>query len=103
MPDDAAMFLSHARQEAGHVLKGDQRDIETITEADESRCLDRGIDVQYSGPHCRLVGNDAHTVATQSCEANDHILGEMLVNLIEVPVVHDHADHIFDIVWFRSE
>jgi hypothetical protein len=47
--DDAAVLLVGAGQEAGHVLEGDQRDVEGVAEAHEARALDRGVDVEHAG------------------------------------------------------
>ena len=44
--DDPVPLLVGAGQEAGHVLEGDERDVEAVAEADEARALDRGVDVE---------------------------------------------------------
>src|SRR6185312_6128655 len=58
--DDAAIFLRRARQETGNIDEGDDGDIEAVAEAHEARALDRGVDVEASRQHHRLVGDDAH-------------------------------------------
>ena len=40
VPDDAAVLLRDAGQEAGHVLERDDRNVERVAEADEPRRLD---------------------------------------------------------------
>jgi hypothetical protein len=39
------VFLTHAGQEAGHVFKRDERDVEAIAEAHEARGFDGSINV----------------------------------------------------------
>ncbi len=56
--DDAAVLLGDAGQEAGDVFKGDERDVEGVTEPDEPGSLDRGVDVEDAGQHRGLVGDD---------------------------------------------
>ena len=41
MPDDAVMFLADARQEARHIHKGDDGNVEAVAEAHETRGLVR--------------------------------------------------------------
>ena len=53
--NDAAVLLAHAGQEAGHVDEGQQRHVERVARAHETRRLVRGVDVQRAGQHRRLV------------------------------------------------
>ncbi len=96
--DDAAVLLRDARQEARHVLEGDQRDVERVAEADEARALHRGVDVEHAGEHGRLVGDDAHRVAAEVREADDDVLRVVGVHLVEAPLVHDTRDDIVNVV-----
>ena len=47
--DDAAVLLLHTGKEAGNIVKGDQRNVEAVAEADKARALDRGADIEHSG------------------------------------------------------
>jgi hypothetical protein len=60
-----------ARQEARHVLEGDERDVERVAEAHEARALHRGVDVERPGQVRRLVRHDADGPAAEPREA-DH-------------------------------
>jgi hypothetical protein len=42
-----------------------------------------GGDVEHAGQHHRLVGDDADAVAAQPGEADDDVLGVVLLNLVE--------------------
>jgi hypothetical protein len=96
--DDAAVFLRGARQEAGHVDEGDDRDVEAVAEAHEARGLDRGLDVEAAGQHHRLVGDDADRPAVHAGEADDDVLGEVRLDFEEIALVHDLQDQFLHVV-----
>ena len=50
VPDDAAVLLERAGKKSGHVLEGDDRNVEGVAEADEPRALDRSVDVEATWP-----------------------------------------------------
>ena len=82
----------------GHVLEGDQRDVERIAEADEARAFDRGVDVERAGQVRRLVGDDADGSPAEPRKADDDVLGEVLVHLEKVPIVCDRVDQVEHVV-----
>ncbi len=47
--DDTSMLLPDSRQKPGHVFEGDQRNVETVTEANEAGRLYGRVNVQGSG------------------------------------------------------
>jgi hypothetical protein len=47
--DQAAIFLVGAREEAGNVDEGDQRNRKAVAEANEARRLARGVGVEHAG------------------------------------------------------
>src|SRR2546422_1793783 len=96
--DDATVLLRHAGQEPGHVFERDERDVERVAEADEPRPLERRVDVQHARQHRRLVRDEADRPAAQPREPDDQVLGEGLVHLEELPVVHDPPDHVVHVV-----
>ena len=57
--NDAVPLLVGARQEAGNINQGENRDVERIAGAHESRGLFRCVDVESAGELHRLVGDDA--------------------------------------------
>ena len=95
--DDAAAFLVLAGQEAGHVHQVHQWDVERVAEADEAGGLVGGVDVQAAGLHVGLVGDDADHHAADPAEADDDVLGEVLVHFQEIPVIHQAADDGLDV------
>ncbi len=52
MPNDAAVLLVHAGQEARNVDERHQGDVEGVAEAHEAGALDRGVDVQATCASC---------------------------------------------------
>ncbi len=99
MLDDAAVLLGHSRQETGHVYKGDERDVEAVTEADEPGRLDGSADVQHSRKHGWLVGDHAHRLPAQPGKADDDVAGVVRLHLEKRTVVHDPLDHLPHVVW----
>ena len=55
MPDYALMFLIYPGQEAGNILKGDERNIKAIAKPHKSGSLYRGIDIKDTGQESRLI------------------------------------------------
>ena len=55
MTDDTAMFLRHAGQKARCIHQCKKRDIEAITEANETRTLIGGIYVEHTGQDYETV------------------------------------------------
>src|SRR5437763_2382685 len=96
--DDPAVLLRHAREEAGDVLEGDQRDVERVAEADEARALEGRRDVEHAGEHGGLVGDDADRAAAQPGEPDEQIAPVVAMHLEKVTVVHDPTDHVVHVV-----
>ena len=66
--DQAAILLGCARQEARHVDKRHDRDVEGVAEADEARGLAGGVTVEHACQHHRLVGDEADGAAGDAAE-----------------------------------
>ena len=98
MLDDAAELLGGAGQEAGHVLEGDERDVEAVAEAHEARALERGVDVEAAGQVRGLVGHDPDRPAAEPPEADDEVRREVGLDLEEVPVVEHRPHDVLDVV-----
>ena len=73
VPDDAAVLLVDAGQEAGDVQQGDDRDVEGVAHLDEAGGLLGGLDVQHAGQRLRLVGDDADHLAVQPGQRADDV------------------------------
>ena len=98
MPDDPAIFLIRARQEAGDIYDIDQRDLERITETDEPGRFVRSIDIQAAGHDPGLVGDDPHGRTVQPCQAGDDVPGIHPMRFHIFSVVHDAPDHLVHVV-----
>src|SRR5208283_1668854 len=96
--DDASELLLRAGQKSRNVFEGDERDVEAIAEAHEARALDAGADVEHARQKRGLIGNDADRLSVQPSEADDDVLGVMLLYLEEVAVVNDGVDHVLNVV-----
>lgn len=96
--DDAAVLLAGAGHEAGHILQGEEGNVEAVAEAHEASALDAGVVVEHSGHDLGLVGHDAHGAAIESGEAHHQVGGEGLVDLQEVAIIHQGVDHVLHVV-----
>src|SRR5690606_2170449 len=96
--DDPPVLLIHSGEETGHIDKGDDRDIETIAEANKTAQFIRRIDIQAPGHHLGLVGYDPYGISVDASEADDDVAGKMFMHLEEAVLVQDPVDHFPDIV-----
>ena len=87
--DDAAVLLTDARQEPGDVDERDDRNVEAVAGAHESRRLDRGIDVERAGQDRRLLGDDADAPPAEPGEPDDDVRRPRRLDLEELAVVDD--------------
>ena len=69
VPDDPAVLLADARQEAGHVDERHDRDVEAVAGPDEPRSLRRRVDVERTGEDRRLLRDDADGATVETREA----------------------------------
>ncbi|CAH0321007.1 hypothetical protein SRABI91_05431 [Rhodococcoides fascians] len=97
-PDDAVVFLARPGQEPRHIDQRDDRNVETITGADEPGCFLRGIDIEGAGELGGLIGHDPHRPAVDPPEPDDDVAGPPLLNFEEFVVVEDPADHLVHVV-----
>src|ERR1022692_4036439 len=98
MADDPAEFLSGAREEAGNVLEGQNRNVERVAEAHETGALDRRIDIQAAGQVGGLIGDDAHGTPVQPREAHHDVAGKVLMDFEEFAVIDHAMDGILDVI-----
>ena len=98
MTNDSAIFLYSAGQEARYVYQVQQRNVESVAEADETRGFIGSIDVQAAGHNFRLVGNDTDGFAVHTCEAGNDVLSPVFLVFIEFAVIYDSFDNIVHIV-----
>ena len=98
MLDDAAIFLRHAGQEAGHIHERHDRDVEGIAETHEAAGLLAGIDVEAAGQYRRLVGDDAHGMAFDARKTDQDIAGMAGLQLEEFAIVGDLLDQLVHVV-----
>ena len=100
MFDDAAVLLRGAGHEAGHVDKGDDRNVECIAKTHKARRLDRALDVQASGQYQRLISDDAHRLPIHAGKADQDVFGVVGLQLKKVAIVHGFDDQLFHVVGF---
>ena len=98
MADDAAPFLLAAGQITGHIGDGQQRDIECIAKADKAGGFIRCIDIQATGQHHGLIGDDAHRAAVEACETDHDIRRKILMGFEDLAIVYNAADHGLHII-----
>ena len=100
MFDDAAELLCGAGQEAGDIDEGDDRNVECVTETNESSGFDARVDVEAARQHVRLIGDDADRRTCDSRQTNDDILCVAFLDLEEDRIVDDLRDDLLDVVGF---
>src|SRR5690554_6179513 len=98
VPDDPAVLLVHAREKPGHVDEREERDVEGVTEPDETRRLLGSGDVEGAGEHGGLVGDDSDAVAVETAQPDHDVLGPVLVDLEEFAFVEDRLDDVLHVV-----
>ena len=96
--DDSVVFLACAGEEAGHVNKADDGDVEGVAEAYEACGLAAGVAIEHTGIDAGLVGHYAHALAVEAGETDDDILGIVALHFEEFAVVHHSADDLVHIV-----
>ena len=72
--------------------------VEGVAEAYEAGALARGVAVEHAGHGLGLVGDDADAHAAHVGEADDEVLGEVLMHFEELAVVDDGVDDVFHVV-----
>ena len=105
MPDDASQLLGGAGEVSGNVFKGDDGDVEGVTEADEFARLVRGVDVETPRHVVRLVGDDAEGDASHPGKSGDDVLRPEGLDFQEAALVHDgvqHGNHVVGLVGIRG-
>ena len=98
MADDAVVFLFDPREEARHIDRRDDRDVEGVAEPHEPGSLLRSRDIKCAGENGGLVGDHANRVPVESAQPHHDVLGPKLVNLQEFFVVKNRLDHLGDVV-----
>ncbi len=92
------MLLAHAGKKPRNVLERDERNVEGVAEADEPRALDRRVDVETSGENGGLIGHNPGGPPAHTCEADDQVRREMLMNFQKRPIVYDRANEIVHVI-----
>jgi hypothetical protein len=82
----------------GHVDERHDGDIERVAKAYEARRLDRALDIETTGQHQRLVGDEADRGALHTTETDDDILRVIRLDLEKVLFVDDLIDQLLYIV-----
>jgi hypothetical protein len=101
MLDDTSKLLCGAGQEAGHVGKGNNGDLESIAEANEASSFDTRVNVEAASENLGLVSHNTHGLSFHFNEASDHVLGEVGHNLVELVTVRnslDYGQHVVGLV-----
>jgi hypothetical protein len=67
------MLLRDTGQEARRIDEGHERDVETVTHADEAGHLIRRVDVDHAGHDGRFLPHDAHAVTADARQSHNGI------------------------------
>ena len=96
--DNTAVFLVAARQEARNVNQVQQRNTESVAEADETSGFIGSVDIQAASHNFRLVSNDTYGLTIHTSEASDDVGCPVFLVFIEFAVIYDRSDYIIHIV-----
>ena len=96
--DDAAVFLSGARQEARYVDERHDRNIERAAEPYEAGRFARGVDVEHAGQELRLVRDDADALSVEPGETGHDVRRELGLAFEKVAVVDDAPDYVQHVI-----
>ena len=97
--NDAVVFLAGAGEEAGHIDKLDDGNVEGITGADKSCGFLCRSNIQAASKFGGLIGHHAHGSTFDPAEANDDIAGVAFLDFEEVAIINHVGDDIFHVVW----
>ena len=100
MADNAAMFLCDARQEAGRIDEGHERNVEAVTHSHEACHLIGGIDVDHACHDGWFLRYDAHTVSANACQTDDGIACPVGLEFEERTFVHYFFDDLMHHIRF---
>ncbi len=98
MVDDGVVFLRCSGQEAGDVNKGYEGNVEGVAETHEARSLAAGVAIEHAGVNAGLVCHDAHALSVEAGKTHYYVPCEIRVNLKELTVVNNRANHLVHIV-----
>ncbi len=98
MLDDAAELLLGAGEEAGNVLKGDQRNIESVTKSDEARAFHGSVDIKNSRKKGRLIADDPDRAAIETRKTHNKIFRVMFVDFEKIAIVNDGVNGVLHVI-----
>src|SRR5690554_6727027 len=92
------MLLIHPGQITGHVFQGNDRNIKSVTVANEASGLVRAVAVEHTGQHQRLVGYKTSGLSIHTAKTNDNVGCKKLLNFKEIGIVHNGFNDVANIV-----
>src|SRR3990172_5348999 len=98
MAYDAIMLLVYTWEEAWHVFKRQYRYVESVAEPDETRSLNRGVDVKSPGVDLWLVSHHPYGISVQSSKARYDVSRMVRLHLEKFPAIHYSYDYFLHIV-----
>src|SRR5690242_2141499 len=98
MADNPAELLFGSRQKSWHIFKGENWNVERVAETDEPSGLRRTGDVEAARQDGWLIRHDADGSAVHAGEADDDVLGKVLLDFEKDGAVYDSMNDIADIV-----
>ena len=92
------MLLVNAWKEARNIDERDEWDVERIAEPDEPCGFDRCVDIESACKNRWLVRNNSNGVSVESSKTDNDVASPVFVDLVELAVVDDAFDDIYDAV-----
>jgi len=96
--DDPVVLLIGSRHEPGHVLEGEDGDVERVAEADESGALLARLDVERARVHAGLLATIPTEWPSSRANPTTMFFAKFSCTSKKEPVVDDAADHVLHVV-----
>src|SRR5690606_13978325 len=90
--NNATVLLVDSGQKPWYVHERDERDVECVTEADETRCFTASINIEHARKDGGLVCHYTDRIAIDACESGQNFGRESRGELIEIATVR-YARH----------
>ena len=94
MLDNTTILLSSARHESRNIHESYKRNLECVTETNESSSFHRGVDVKASSENLRLITDDSNNLSFDFCESDDNVFGIVRHDFEEFVSVSDVLDDL---------
>lgn len=94
MLDNTTILLNSAGHKSRNINESYKRNLECVTETNESSSFHRGVNVKASSKYLRLIADDSNNLSFDFCESDDNVFGVVGHDLEEFVSVSDVLDDL---------